>query len=61
MELSIIEIFWLNKMYMDWIIEKSTINKMIDDDVNDFPLIKNPNTIITNEAPKTPIKGFIIS
>jgi hypothetical protein len=38
-------------MHKDWIIEKSTIYKAIEDDDDDLPLIKSPNTVMINESP----------
>jgi hypothetical protein len=43
-------IVWQKKIYKHCIIKKSTIPKTVDDDDNDLPLFKNPNTI-TNEFP----------
>jgi hypothetical protein len=36
-------------MYKDLIIEKSTIYKEFEDDNDDLPLIKSPNTVLINE------------
>jgi hypothetical protein len=40
---------WLNRMYKDWIIEKSKIHKTFEDDEDNLLLIKNPSTIMIDE------------
>ena len=34
---------WFDKMHNDWVIDKSTIDKTIDDDNDVLPIIKNDN------------------
>jgi hypothetical protein len=41
----------LNKIFKDWVIEKLTIHKTVEDDDNDLPLVKNPNFIMINGPP----------
>jgi hypothetical protein len=43
------DVVWSSKIYKDLIVKKSTIYKLVEDDNNDLPLIKNLTTVMIHE------------
>ena len=47
------DIVWLNKMHKDWITDKSTIRRTVDNDYDDLPIIKHViDTLSREESPE---------